>query len=326
MANRHIRIRNVLVGAAVLACAATLPAWAAYPDKPVRILVGFPPGSTADLMARIIGPRLGDGLRQPVIVENRTGAGSSIAAEAVARSPADGYTLLLSTTANVINQSVSRNLKFDFMRDLTPVMLIGENPVVLVGAAATAPQSVAALVTRAKAGPDKMTYASSGNGTFTHLYGELFNRTAGVKISHVPYRGSVPAITDVLSGVVDLSFTPATPVIAHVKSGRLKALAVIGKTRMAALPDVPTFAESGIPRFDSALWFGLSAPAGTSPEVIETLNSELRRVLGMAEVKSQLEGQGIDIIGEGPARFHELAAREHTQWAEIVKAADIKAE
>lgn len=315
-------ILRFLIGTVVLACAG--PSGAAYPDKAVRILVGFPPGSTADLIARIIGPKLSEGLRQPVVVENRTGAGSSIAAEAVARAAADGYTLLLSTSANVINQSVSPNLKFDFMRDLAPVMLLGENPVVLVGLAASAPRSVAALVARAKAEPDKMTYASSGNGTFTHLYGELFSRTVEVRIRHVPYRGSVPAITDVLAGNVDLSFTPATPVMTHIKSGRLTALAVIGKSRMAALPDVPTFAEAGIPRLDSALWFGLNVPAGTPPEVIEKLGSELRRVLATADVKTQLEAQGIGIAAEGPAGFHQLAVREHAQWAEIVKSANIK--
>ncbi|MCJ0764893.1 tripartite tricarboxylate transporter substrate binding protein [Variovorax terrae] len=319
-------IIRLAIGAAVFVLASMAPAWAAYPDKPIRILVGFPAGSAGDLLARSVGQKLGERLGQPVLVENRTGAGSSIAAEAVAKAPADGYTLLLSTSANVINQSVSSNLKFDFTRDLAPVMLIGENPVVLIGVASTAPRSIAALVARAKALPDRMTYASSGNGTFTHLYGELFKLTTGVKITHVPYRGSVPAMTDLLAGVVDLSFTPVTPVMAHIKSGRLKALAVIGKSRMAALPEVPTFAEAGIPGFDSALWFGLSAPAGTPPAVIDQLNTELRLVLKMPDVKSQLDMQGITIVADGPAKFRQLIAREHGQWTRIVKAADIKAE
>jgi len=317
---------KLALGAVVLALGAMAPAWAAYPDKPVKILVGFPAGSTGDLLARSVGQKLAERLGQPVVVENRTGAGSSLAAEAVAKSLADGHVLLLSTSANVINQSISRNLKFDFMRDLTPVMLIGENPVVLLSAASTAPRSVAALIARAKALPDRMTYASSGNGTFTHLYGELFKLTAGVKIIHVPYRGSVPAMTDLLASVVDLSFTPVTPVQAHIKSGRLKALAVIGKARMATLPDVPTFAEAGIPGFDSSLWFGLSAPTGTPPAIIERLNNELQMVLKMPEVKSQLDAQGIAIVGDGPAKFRQLIMRENLQWARIVKAADIKAE
>jgi tripartite-type tricarboxylate transporter receptor subunit TctC len=319
-------IASLWVGAALLASAATAPAWAAYPDKAVSILVGFPPGSTGDVVARTIGQKLSERLGQPVVVENRTGAGSSIAAETVARSPADGHVLLLSTSANVINQSVSPNLKFDFMRDLAPVMLVGENPVVLVGVAATAPRSVAAVVTRAKALPDRMTYASSGNGTFTHLYGELFKQTTGVQITHVPYRGSVPAMTDLLAGFVDLAFTPVTPALPHIKSGRLKALAVIGKTRMPALPDVPTFGEAGIAGFESALWFGLSAPAGTPAAVIERLNTELQQVLKLPDVKAQLDAQGITIVGDGPSKFQQLIAREHDQWARIVKAAGIKAE
>jgi tripartite-type tricarboxylate transporter receptor subunit TctC len=315
----------VLLGAA-MAVAAFAPARAAYPDKPIKIVVGFPPGSTGDLIARALAPRLGENLGQAVIVENRTGAGSSIAAESVARSPSDGYTLLLSTTANVINQSVSSNLKFDFTRDLMPVILIAENPVLLVAPAASSYSSVAALTAAAKAAPGKFTYASSGNGTFTHLYGELFNQSAGIKLNHVPYRGSTQAITDVLSGQVDLAFTPATPVLGQVKGGRLTVLAVIGKARMAALPEVPTFAEAGIPGFDLALWFGLHAPAGTPAAVIEKLNTRVARVLETADVKGLLAGQSVYVVGDGPVKFAEQISRENTQWARIVKTADIKAD
>lgn len=315
-----------LVSLAVIAMACSSPSWAAYPEKAIRILVGFPAGSTGDVIARAVAPKLAEGLGQPVLVENRTGAGSSIAAEAVARAPADGYTMLLSTTANVINQSVSSNLKFDFMRDLAPVMLIAENPVLLVTPGAARPGTVAELVAAAKAAPGKMTYASSGNGTFTHLYGELFNQSAGIKLNHVPYRGSTQAITDVLAGLVDMSFTPSTPVVALVKSGRLKAIAVIGRNRMPALPEVPTFAEAKVAGFDSALWFGLNVPAGTPPDVVEKLSRQLRLVLEMPDVKAQLAGQSISIIGDGPVKFAEQIAREHAQWARIVKAADIKGE
>ena len=315
----------VLLGA-VMGLAAIAPARAAYPDKPIKILVGFPPGSTGDFIARALAPRLGESLGQAVIVENRSGAGSTIAAEAVARAPADGYTLLLSTTANVINQSVSSTLRFDFMRDLVPVVLIAENPVLLVAPAASPYHNVAALIAAAKAAPGKISYASSGNGTFTHLYGELFNQSAGIKLNHVPYRGSTPAITDVLSGQVDLSFTPATPVLGQIKGGRLKALAVIGKSRMAALPDVPTFAEAKIPGFDLALWFGLHAPAGTPPAVIDKLGSQLARLLEVADVKGLLAAQSIDVVGEDAAGFAQQISRENTQWARIAKTADIKAD
>jgi tripartite-type tricarboxylate transporter receptor subunit TctC len=317
--------RAVLLGAAI-GLAAIASAHAAYPDKPIRIVVGFPPGSTGDLIARALAPRLGEGLGQAVIVENRTGAGSSIAAESVARAPADGYTLLLSTTANVINQNVASGLKFDFMRDLVPVILLAENPVLLVAPAASAYHNVAVLIAAAKAAPGKITYASSGNGTFTHLYGELFNQSAGIKLNHVPYRGSTQAITDVLSGQVDLSFTPATPVLGQINGGRLKALAVIGKNRIAALPEVPTFAEAKIPGFEMALWFGLHAPTGTPPVVIDKLSSQLARLLESADIKGPLAAQSIYVVGDGPARFAEQISRENTQWARIVKTADIKAD
>jgi tripartite-type tricarboxylate transporter receptor subunit TctC len=321
------RIACVVLLGSLLGLAALVPAHAAYPDRPIKIVVGFPPGSAGDLIARALAPRLGESLGQAVIVENRTGAGSSIAAESVVRSPADGYTLLLSTTANVINQSVSGSaLKFDFMRDLVPVILIAENPVLLVAPVASAYSNVAALIVAAKAAPGKITFASSGNGTFTHLYGELFNQSAGIKLTHVPYRGSTQALTDVLSGQVDLSFTPATPVLGQIKGGRLKALAVIGRNRMAALPDVPTFAEAGIPGFDLALWFGLHAPAGTPPAVIDKLSRELARLLESADIKGTLAAQSIYVVGDGPARFAEQIGRENMQWARIVKAADIKAD
>ena len=315
-----------IVSALAFSLLYTAPASAAYPDKPVKILVGFPAGTTGDLIVRLLAPKLGEGLGQPVVVENRTGAGSSIAAEAVARAPADGYTLLLSTTANVINQNVSANLKFDFVRDLLPVMLIGENPVLLVTAAADPSNNVAALIAAAKAAPGRMTFASSGNGTFTHLYGELFNQTAGIKLNHVPYRGSTQTITDVMTGLVTVSFAPATPVMGQIKAGKLKALAVIGRGRMPALPDVPTLAEAGVNGFSSALWFGLNAPAGTPADVVDKLSAQLRRVLESPDIKAQFAAQSILILGDGPAKFGEQIARENAQWARIVKAADIKGE
>lgn len=309
-----------------LVFAGTTTVLAAYPDKPIKIVVGFPPGTTGDVLARSLAPRLGESLGQSVIVENRTGAGSSIAAEAVARSPADGYTLLLSTTANVINQSVALNLRFDFMRDLVPVMLIAENPVVLVATPSAAYSTVAGLIAAAKAAPGKITYASSGNGTFTHLYGELFDQSTGIKLTHVPYRGSTQAITDVMSGQVEVAFTPVTPILGQLSAGKLKALAVMGKSRIAALPDVPTFGEAKIPGFDQTLWFGLHAPAGTPPAVIERLRSELARVLDLPDVKGPLAVQSIVLVGDGPAKFMEQITRESAQWSRIVKTADIKAD
>ena len=301
-------------------------AHAAYPDKPIRMVVGFPPGSTADLLARVVGAKLAEQLGQPVIVDNRPGAGSSIAADTVARSPADGYTLLVSTTAQVINPSMSPNLKFSFSKDLVPVLLMAQNPVVLIAPIRSPANSVRDLVSAARAAPGKLMFASSGNGTFTHLYGELFAQSADIKLTHVPYKGSTPALTDVLSGVVDMSFTPLTPVIGQIKSGKLKALAVVGRSRMVLLPDVPTFAEAGITGLDSTLWFGLNAPTGTPKAVLDRLGTEVQRALNLPDVKAQLATQGIDVSIAGAAQFGELTVRELDRWERVVKTAGVKAD
>uniref|UniRef100_UPI002606393B tripartite tricarboxylate transporter substrate-binding protein n=1 Tax=Limnohabitans sp. Rim8 TaxID=1100718 RepID=UPI002606393B len=256
-------------------------AWAqaGYPNKPVRVVIGFPAGTTGDVVMRILAPLLGDLMGQAVIVENRPGAGSSIAAEAIARARPDGYTLLLSTTANVINPSLYPGLSFDFLRDLTPVTMLGEAPALLVGHPSLNAKSLTELVALAKTRPDSMSFASSGNGTFTHLYGELFNQTQGVRLTHIPYKGSSQALTDLLAGRVSLLFSPASTVMAHVKAGTLKAFGLIGRQRLAALPDVPSFAEVGIADFESALWFGLNAPAGTPADIVERLGKDLATVL-----------------------------------------------
>ena len=297
-----------------------------YPNKPVRIVIGFPAGTTGDLVLRIIAPLLGERLGQTVVVENRPGAGSSIAAESVARSKPDGLALLLSTTANVINPSLYPGLSFDFLRDLTPVALFGEAPALLVGHPGLAAKTLAELVALARTQPDALSFASSGNGTFTHLYGELFNQTQGVRLTHIPYKGSSQALTDVLAGRVSLLFSPASTVISHVKAGTLRAFGLIGQQRLAALPDVPLFAEARIAGFDSALWFGLNAPAGTPPEIIERLGKELAAVLGRPEIKAQLAAQSFNTLPGGVAPFAELLGKESAKWRAVVKTANIKPE
>ncbi|MEA3192837.1 MAG: hypothetical protein QOD26_1170 [Betaproteobacteria bacterium] len=295
-----------------------------WPAKPVRIVVGFPPGTTGDLLARIAAPRMSESLGQSVLVENRPGAGSSIAAEAVAKSAADGTTLLLSTIANAINPSLYK-LGFDFSRDLAAVALIADVPGLLV-AHPSAPTSVQALIAAAKANPGGISYASSGNGTVTHLWGEMLNGSAGIKLVHVPYKGSSQAVTDLLGGNVALLFTPASTVIPNVAAGKLAALAVIGRQRLAALPDVPTMTEQGVAGFESGLWFGLNAPAGTPPAVIERLNAEVRRAFGAAEVKAQLATQGI-VPAPGSADSFAAFIREETgKWARVVRESGAKAD
>ena len=292
-------------------------------DKPLRLVTGFPPGTTADIIARLMAPKLAEGLGQQVIVENRPGAGSSIAAESVARAPADGATLLVSTIANTINPALYK-LGFDFSKDLAPIALLAEAPGLLVASAEVSFNSPRDLVAAAKAAPEKILYGSSGNGTVTHLYGELFNLGAGVKLSHVPYKGSSQAVTDLLAGRIQLLFTPASTVVPHVRAGKIKALGAIGRKRLAALPDVPTLAEEGIAGFEAGLWFGLNAPAGTPRPVIERLNREVLRVLDLAEVRAQLAAQSIEVAAGTPEQFGELIRSDTAKWARVVETARIK--
>jgi tripartite-type tricarboxylate transporter receptor subunit TctC len=297
---------------------------AGWPSKPVRIVVGFPPGTTGDILARIAAPRMSESLGEPVLVENRPGAGSSIAAEAVAKSAPDGYTLLLSTIANAINPSLYK-LGFDFSRDLAAVALLAD-VAGLLAAHPSAPPTVQALISAAKASPGRISYASSGNGTVTHLWGEMLNGSGGIKLVHVPYKGSSQAVTDLLGGNVALLFTPASTVIPHVAAGKLAALAVIGRRRLAALPDVPTMTELGVAGFESGLWFGLNAPAGTPAPVIERLNAEARRAFGLAEVKAQLAAQGIDAVPGSPEAFAAFIRQETDKWARVVRESGAKAD
>jgi tripartite-type tricarboxylate transporter receptor subunit TctC len=296
---------------------------AAQGDKPLRLVIGFPPGTTADVIARLMAPRMAEGLGQPVIVENRPGAGSSIAAESVARAPADGSTLLVSTIANSINPALYK-LGFDFTRDLTPIALLAEAPGLLVASAEFPVNSARELIAAAKAAPGMILYGSSGNGTVTHLYGELFNLGAGVKLGHVPYKGSSQALTDLLAARIQLLFTPASTVVPHVRAEKIKALGAIGRKRLAALPGVPTLAEAGIAGFESGLWFGLNAPAGTPRPMVERLNREVLRVLELAEIRAQLATQSIEAAGGTPEQFGELIRGDTAKWARVVETARIK--
>jgi tripartite-type tricarboxylate transporter receptor subunit TctC len=294
-------------------------------DKPLRILIGFPPGTTADVIVRLMAPKLAEGLGQQVVVENRPGAGSSIAAEAVARVPADGGTLLASTIANTINPALYK-LGFDFARDLSPVALLAEAPGLLVASAEFPAASVRELIAAAKAAPGTIFYGSSGNGTVTHLYGELFNLGAGVKLGHIPYKGSSQAVTDLLGGRIQLLFTPASTVVPQVRAGKMKALGAIGRKRLVALPDVPTLAEAGVAGFEAGLWFGLNAPGATPRAAIERLNREVAHVLALPEIRAQLAAQSIEAATGSPEQFGELIRSDTTKWARVVSAAGIKAD
>jgi tripartite-type tricarboxylate transporter receptor subunit TctC len=316
-----MKFASLCLAAALSVSAANAWPQAGYPEKPIKIVVGFPPGTTGDVIGRAMAPRMSEALGQQIVVENRPGAGSSIGADAVAKSPADGYTLLLSTVANTINPSLYK-LSFDFEKDLTPVSMLAEAPAVLV-ANASAPATLGELIAAAKAKPGEIQYASSGNGTITHLYGELFNLATGTKIVHVPYKGSSQALADLIAGRVALLFTPASTVIPHVNTGRLRALAAIGRQRLAALPEVPTFTETGITGFESALWFGMNAPAGTPKAVIERLNREVGRVLALPEVKKILQGSSIEPMPGTAENFGAFIRTDLERWARVVKTAGI---
>jgi tripartite-type tricarboxylate transporter receptor subunit TctC len=313
---------------AAIACAATLSAFAApaqdYPARPVRVVVGFSPGSGADITARVVGQRMGQILGQQMVVENKTGAGSSLAAEAVARAPKDGYTLLLGTIANPINAVVSSNLTFDFPKDFAPIVRLTTTPNILVVHPSVGVKSVKELIELARSKPDQLSFGSSGVATGTHLSGELFKIMTGVKMVHVPYPGSPQAVTDLLAGRIQVFFSPASTVLAHVREGKLVALASTEAKRTAAAPELPTVAEAGLPGFDTGLWFGLLAPSGTPGEVIDKLARAANAALENDEVAKALAPQGIDLVGGSPEDFARYIDSEIKRWATVAQAAGLK--
>ena len=297
-----------------------------YPSKSVRVISGFPPGSGADITARVIGVKLYEATGQQFFVDNRPGAGSNIAAEIAAKSAPDGYTLFIGTVANTINATLYSKLPFDFARDFAPVALTTAAPNVLVVHPSVPAKSVKELVALAKSRPGQLNFASAGTGTAPHLSGELFNAMAGVKMTHIPYKGSPPAVTDLVGGSVDAMFSPASTVIPHIKSGRLRALAATTATRMPALPELPTVSEAGLKGYETVTWFGFVAPAKTPPAVITRLNTEINKVLTLPDVRNQFEIQGIALLGGSPERFADYIREEITKWAKVIKLSGAKAD
>jgi tripartite-type tricarboxylate transporter receptor subunit TctC len=295
-----------------------------YPSRPVHVVVGFSAGSGADVTARVVGQRMAQILGQQFVVENKIGAGSSLAAEFVARAPKDGYTLLLATIANPINAVVSTNLSFDLVKDFAPIVRLVTTPNILVVHPSVGVKSVKELIELAKAKPDQLSFASSGVATGTHLAGELFKVMTGVKMVHVPYAGSPQAVTDLLAGRVQVFFSPASTVLQHVREGKLVALASTEAKRAAVAPDLPTREEAGLPGFEAGLWFGLMAPAGTSPEIIAKLARAANEALQSDEVAKALTSQGIDPVGGSPEQFTRYIEREMKRWATVAQAAGLK--
>ncbi len=295
-----------------------------YPTRPVRVVVGFPAGSGADMTARVVGQRMGQLLGQQLVVENKTGAGSSLAADFVARAPKDGYTLLLATIANVINAAVTPNLGFDFRKDFTPIVRLTTTPNILVVHPSLGVKNVKELIERAKAKPDELSFASSGVATGTHLAAELFKVMAGVQMVHVPYAGSPQAVTDLLAGRVQVFFSPASSVLQHVRDGKLVALASTEAKRAAVAPELPTMIESGLPGFEAGLWFSLVAPTGTPKDIVDKLARAANEALKSDEVSKALTPQGLDLVGGSPEEFARYLDSEMKRWSTVSEAAGLK--
>jgi tripartite-type tricarboxylate transporter receptor subunit TctC len=321
------RVNATLVGALALASLVTPLAGAqpAYPSKPVRLVVPFPAGGTTDLLARAAAQKLFEAWGQQVIVDNRPGAAGNIGAELVAKAPPDGYTLLMGTVGtHAINTSLYAKMPYDHVKDFTPVILVAGVPNVLVVNPGVPVNSVAELIAYAKANPGKLNFASSGSGTSIHLSGELFKTMTGVQMTHVPYKGSAPALTDLIGGQVQLMFDNLPSSLALIKGGKLKALAVTSLQRSAALPDVPTVAESGLPGFEASSWFGLLAPAGTPKDIIAKLNGEVAKWLATPEAREKMAAQGAIPAGKSPEDFVRHIAAETAKWQKVVKESGAK--
>jgi tripartite-type tricarboxylate transporter receptor subunit TctC len=309
--------------------AAALPAYSrigraqTYPTRPVRLMVGFAAGGPADLFARLIAQWLSERLRQQFIVENRPGAGSNVAAEAVIRAPSDGYTLLLVSIANAVNATLYDNLNFNVVRDIAPIAGINRGPGVLVVNPSFPIKSVPEFIAYAKANPGKISYGSSGNGSVMHLYAELFKTMTGVNLVHVPYRGGGQVQTDLIGGQVQLMFDAVSTAVGHIKAGRLRPLAVTTATRVDAMPDTPTMGEF-VPGYAASGWAGVGAPKNTPPEIIDKLNQEINAGLADAKIKARFAELSQMAISMTPPEFGKLLAEETEKWGKVIRAANIK--
>ena len=303
-------------------------AWgqAAYPSRPVKVVVGFPAGSATDIAARGVAEALAHRLGQPFIVDNRPGAASNIAAKAVATSPPDGYTLFVGTIANTINAAFPNATSPDLAKDFVPVTMIGRVPNILVVNPSFGVTSVDQLIREAKAKPGQISFASSGNGTSPHLSGELFSSMTGIKMLHVPYRGSTPAVTDLLGGQVQLMFSPASTVLPHIRAGKLKALATTGAKRSAIAPDLPTVDELGLKGFETSVWFGFLLPVGTPPDVVAKIQAATHAALDQPDVQNLFRAQGIEVVKSTPDEFARYIRSETSKWAKVIQTAGIKPE
>jgi len=323
---QHLAIRvAALCIAAMALVVAPLAGAQTYPTRPVRLVVPFPAGGTTDILARAAAQKLSEAWGQQVIVDNRPGAGGNIGTELVARSAPDGYTLEMGTVGtHAINASLYSKLPYDHVKDFAPVILVAGVPNVLVIGPGLPVNSVQELIAYAKANPGKLNFASSGSGTSIHLSGELFKTLTGVQMTHVPYKGSAPALSDLMGGQVQLMFDNLPSSLAFIKAGKLRALAVTSTVRAAALPDVPTMVEAGVPGFEASSWFGILAPAGTPRDIVMRINGEVAKWLASPDAREKLSAQGAIAAGGTPEDFARHIGSETTKWAKVVKESGAK--
>jgi tripartite-type tricarboxylate transporter receptor subunit TctC len=316
---------HLAAGAAALPAASRF-AWAqTYPSRPVHIIVGFAPGSAADILARLIGKSLSERLGQPFVTENRGGAGGTLGAEAVVRAPPDGYTLLFCGSPDTFNATLYNKLSFNFIGDIAPVASISRGPLALVVDPSFPARTIPEFIAYTKANPDKVNFASAGTGTVAHMAGELFMAIAGVKLVHVPYRGLGQAMTDLLGGQVQAIFSTMPPAIGHIKAGKLRALAVTSAMRSPALPDLPTIGDF-LPGYEATLLQGLGAPKNVPAEIIDRLNKETNAALADPAMKARLADLGSEPLAMAPADFGRLLADEAEKWAKVIRTANLKPE
>jgi tripartite-type tricarboxylate transporter receptor subunit TctC len=316
---------HLAAGAAALPLAAHVAMAQAYPTRPVRLLVGFGSGSAMDILGRLIGQWLSERLGQPFVIENRAGAGGNLAAEAAARAPADGYTLLLSGSPDAINATLYQKLNFNFIRDIAPIASIAHAPNVLVVHPSFPAKTIPEFASHAKANPAKVNFASAGIGSVSHMAGELFKAMAGVNMVHVPYRSLAPALTDLIGGQVQAIFSTTPPSIEHIRAGRLRALAVTSTKHSDALPDLPAIADF-LPGYEATLLIGLGAPKNTPAEIVERLNKEINAALANPGMKARLADLGNVPVSTTSTEFGKLIVAETEKWAKVIRAANIKAE
>ena len=315
-----------LLTALLLTIAAPLAAAQTYPSRPVHLIVPAAAGGTIDILARALSSKLSDGLGQPVVVENRPGAGTNIGMEAAVRAPADGHTAVIGGTPVAINRTLYSKMTFDPGKDLAPVSLLVMSGNVLVVNPSLPVKSVSELIAYARTRPGELHFGSPSTGSTPHLAGELFNSLAGVKMVHVPYKGAAQGLTDLIGGRLQLSFDNIPPAIPHVRSGKLRALAVTASKRSNLLPELPTVAEAGLPGFDVSAWFGMLVPAATPRPVVQRLHGEIVKALGDPALRERLEALGFEVIGSTPEEFAARIGTETTRWARIIKESGAKAD